>query len=475
MEIAELSIKELRTGIAKKRFSAKEAVLAFLKRIDQLEDDLNAFITICAKEALREAKKLDRSARRGKLCGIPIALKDNIVTRDLRTTAGSAILKEFIPPYSAAVVEKLLAEGAIILGKTNMDEFAMGASTENSFFGPTRNPRDLSRVPGGSSGGSAAAVAARLAPIALGSDTGGSVRQPAAFCGVVGLRPTYGAVSRYGLISMASSLDQIGPLARTVEDAQFIFEIIRGYDPYDATTIERPKFKQKELKMLKIGVPKEYFGEGLDKNVRERVETAIGFLEETGAGVDPVSLPHTEYGIPTYYLIVPSEVSSNLGRYDGIRFGLSVKDKDLLSLYFRSRGEGFGVEVKRRIALGTFALSSGYFDQYYLKAARVRTLIVRDFERAFKKVDLLITPTVPTTAFKLGEKEEPLSMYLADVFTIPASLAGLPALNVPVGFVNGLPVGIQLIGPRFSETLLFEVGKVIEKLAMRHAGEEMRK
>lgn len=464
MDITKLSIKELKAGMAKREFSAEEVVLAFLGRIDELEDDLNAMITISAERALKEAKKVDRGKKRGKLAGIPITLKDNIITKDLRTTAGSAILEEFVPPYNATVTEKLIAKGAIILGKTNMDEFAMGSSTESSYFGPTRNPFDLSRVSGGSSGGSAAAVATHLCPAALGSDTGGSVRQPAAFCGVVGLRPTYGAVSRYGLIAMASSLDQIGPLAKSVEDTRLLFEIIRGRDPYDATTLEAERIKPKKLKKLKIGIPKEYFGRGLEVGVRKRIDEVVRSLSELGANVVSISLPHTEYGIPTYYLIVSSEISSNLARYDGVRFGLSVRSKDLLSIYLKTRGGGFGQEVKRRIVLGTFALSSGYYDQFYLKASKVRTLIARDFERAFKKVDLLLTPTAPTVAFKVGEKKEPLSMYLADIFTIPASLAGLPGLNVPAGFTNGLPVGAQLIGPKFSEPILFEVGEVIERL-----------
>ena len=466
MEITELSLKQLRRGITRKEISAKEVINAFLRRIDRLESKLNAFITVSAEEALREAKKFDKGKKRGKLGGVPIAIKDNIITKGLQTTAGSMILKGFIPPYNATVTQKLLGEGAIILGKTNMDEFAMGSSTERSAFGPTHNPFDLSRVPGGSSGGSAAAVAARLAPAALGSDTGGSVRQPAAFCGIVGLRPTYGTVSRYGLIAMASSLDQIGPMARDVGDTRLLFEAICGQDSFDATTVA-VNFQARVKKPKVIGLPKEYFGPGLERGVRQKIDEVVSSLEEVGVKVASVSLPHTQYGIPAYYLIVPSEVSANLARYDGIRYGLSIRDKDLTSIYFKTRGRGFGPEVKRRIVLGTFALSSGYFEAYYLKAAKVRTLIVQDFAKAFKKVDLLLTPTAPTVAFKIGEKEDPLSMYLADIFTIPSSLAGIPALNVPVGFGGGLPVGVQLIGPRFTEPLLFGVGEMIEQLVKR--------
>ena len=461
-DITELSLKQITEGVRGGNFSAIEVLQAFLKNIAEKEDGLNAFITVNSEGALTQAGKI-KKGQKGRLLGVPVALKDNISTRGLRTTAGSKIIEDYIPPYNATVAAKLLAEGAIILGKTNMDEFAMGSSTENSAYGVTHNPHDLSRVPGGSSGGSAAAVAARLAPVALGTDTGGSIKQPAAFCGVVGLRPTYGAVSRYGVIALTSSLDQVGSLAKTVADARTVFEVIAGRDPYDATSVETVSDKPKELKSLRIGIPKEYLSEGLDPAVAERVKKVGEFLEKQGAAVQEVSLPHTSYGLAVYYIITPSEVSSNLARFDGIRYGVRVENPSIEELVSRSRGKGFGSEPKRRIILGTFALSSGYADQYYLRAAKVRTLIAQDFARAFEKVDLLLTPTAPTTAFKIGEKKDPLSMYLSDIFTIPANLAGLPGLSVPAGMVQNLPVGVQLLGPKFSENMLFEVGEAIEE------------
>ena len=461
-EITELSLKQIAEGVRGGNFSAIEVLQAFLKNIAEKEDDLNAFITVNSKGALTQAKEI-KKGQQGRLLGVPVALKDNISTRGLRTTAGSKIIEDYIPPYNATVVAKLLAEGAIILGKTNMDEFAMGSSTENSAYGVSHNPHDLTRVPGGSSGGAAAAVAARLAPTALGTDTGGSIKQPAAFCGVVGLRPTYGAVSRYGVIALTSSLDQVGPLAKTVEDARTIFEVIAGKDPYDATGVEMASEEPKKLESLRIGIPKEYLGEGLDPAIAEMVKKVGEFLEKQGAAIQEVSLPHTHYGLAVYYIITPSEVSSNLARFDGIRYGVRVEDSSIEELVSRSRGKGFGSEPKRRIILGTFALSSGYADQYYLRAAKVRTLIAQDFARAFEKVDLLLTPTAPTTAFKIGEKKDPLSMYLSDIFTIPANLAGLPGLSVPVGTIKNLPVGVQLLGPKFSENMLFDVGEAIER------------
>ena len=461
-EITELSLKQIAEGVRGGNFSAIEVLQAFLKNIAEKEDDLNAFITVNSKGALTQAKEI-KKGQQGRLLGVPVALKDNISTRGLRTTAGSKIIEDYIPPYNATVVAKLLAEGAIILGKTNMDEFAMGSSTENSAYGVTHNPHDLTRVPGGSSGGSAAAVAARLAPTALGTDTGGSIKQPAAFCGVVGLRPTYGAVSRYGVIALTSSLDQVGPLAKTVEDARTIFEVIAGKDPYDATGVEMASEEPKKLESLRIGIPKEYLGEGLDPAIAEMVKKVGEFLEKQGAAIQEVSLPHTHYGLAVYYIITPSEVSSNLARFDGIRYGVRVEDSSIEELVSRSRGKGFGSEPKRRIILWPFALSSGYADQYYLRAAKVRTLIAQDFARAFEKVDLLLTPTAPTTAFKIGEKKDPLSMYLSDIFTIPANLAGLPGLSVPVGTIKNLPVGVQLLGPKFSENMLFDVGEAIER------------
>ncbi|MEX2053835.1 MAG: Asp-tRNA(Asn)/Glu-tRNA(Gln) amidotransferase subunit GatA [Patescibacteria group bacterium] len=459
-----LSLEQLAQGVKSKKFSPVEVLQAFLQRIEKEEPRLNAFISVFAKEALAAAKAV-RPGGEGKLLGVPLALKDNISTKGLRTTAGSKIIEDYLPPYNATVVERLLAEGAFVLGKTNMDEFAMGSSTENSAYGVTKNPHDPSRVPGGSSGGSAAAVAARMAPAALGTDTGGSIRQPAAFCGVVGLRPTYGAVSRYGIIALTSSLDQVGPLARTVADARLLFEVIRGQDPSDATTVKpvQSKSESKRIEELRVGIPKEYFGAGLDKAVADRVRQVADYLEKNGAVIEDISLPHTDYGLAVYYLITPAEASANLARFDGIRFGYQARSKDLQELYLRSRGEGFGPEPKRRIILGTFALSSGYADQYYLQAAKARTLIARDFSTAFQKVDVILAPTTPTTAFKIGEKSDPLSMYLSDIFTIPANLAGLPGLAVPAGTDGKLPVGVQLIGPKFSEDLLLRVGELVEE------------
>ena len=461
-DITELSLAKIAEGVREGNFSAVEVLQSFLKKIAEKEDDLNAFITVNSAGALAQAKKI-KKGQKGRLLGVPIALKDNISTQGLRTTAGSKIIEDYIPPYNATVVAKLLTEGAVILGKTNMDEFAMGSSTENSAYGVTHNPHDLTRVPGGSSGGSAAAVSARLAPAALGTDTGGSIKQPAAFCGVVGLRPTYGAVSRYGVIALTSSLDQVGSLAKTVADVRTVFEVIAGRDPYDATSVETVSKEPKELKSLRIGIPKEYFSEGLDPEIAARVKKVGEFLEKQGATVQEVSLPHTGYGLAVYYIITPSEASSNLARFDGIRYGVRVENSSIEELVSRSRGKGFGSEPKRRIILGTFALSSGYADQYYLRAVKVRSLIAQDFERAFEKVDLLLTPTAPTVAFKIGEKKDPLSMYLSDIFTIPANLAGLPGLSVPAGTVKNLPVGVQLLGPKFSENMLFEVGEAIEK------------
>ena len=461
-DITELSLAKIAEGVREGNFSAVEVLQSFLKKIAEKEDDLNAFITVNSAGALAQAKKI-KKGQKGRLLGVPIALKDNISTQGLRTTAGSKIIEDYIPPYNATVVAKLLIEGAVILGKTNMDEFAMGSSTENSAYGVTHNPHDLTRVPGGSSGGSAAAVSARLAPAALGAYTRGSLKQPAAFCGVVGLRPTYGAVSRYGVIALTSSLDQVGSLAKTVADVRTVFEVIAGRDPYDATSVEAVSKAPKELKSLRIGIPKEYFSEGLDPEIAARVKKVGEFLEKQGATVQEVSLPHTGYGLAVYYIITPSEASSNLARFDGIRYGVRVENSSIEELVSRSRGKGFGSEPKRRIILGTFALSSGYADQYYLRAVKVRSLIAQDFERAFEKVDLLLTPTAPTVAFKIGEKKDPLSMYLSDIFTIPANLAGLPGLSVPAGTVKNLPVRVQLLGPKFSEDILFEVGEAIEK------------
>jgi aspartyl-tRNA(Asn)/glutamyl-tRNA(Gln) amidotransferase subunit A len=404
------------------------------------------------------------------LAGVPIGIKDVMVTKGLRTTAGSKVLENFIPPYDCTAVARLEAAGAIVLGKMNCDEFAMGSSNENSAYGPVRNPRDTSRVPGGSSGGSAAAVAAGTAVATLGSDTGGSIRQPASFCGVVGLMPTYGRVSRYGLIAFASSLDHIGPLTKTVKDAAILLGVIAGRDPLDSTSanVPVPDYEAelaRPVTGLKIGVPKEYFGEGLDAEVRAAVEAGIAKLRSAGCEITSISLPHTAYSVPTYYVIATAEASANLARYDGVRYGYRAKGARTLSeMYRKSRDEGFGAEVKRRIMLGTYALSSGYYDAYYLKAQRVRTLLTRDFEQAFQKVDAIVTPVAPTPAFKIGEKsDDPLSMYLADIYTVTADLAGIPGVSVPCGKTqSGLPIGLQVLGRHFDENTVLRVADTVE-------------
>jgi aspartyl-tRNA(Asn)/glutamyl-tRNA(Gln) amidotransferase subunit A len=424
--------------------------------------------------AINQAKEIDDLIFKGKklpaLAGVPCAIKDNILVEGVKCTAGSKILENYIAPYDATAVKKLKEAGAIVLGKTNLDEFAMGSSTENSGFFPTKNPLDLERVPGGSSGGSAAAVAANFCVFALGSDTGGSVRQPASFCGIVGLKPTYGSVSRYGLIAFASSLDQIGPLAKNVKDCQTVFEVIKGKDEMDSTSVEFQFLEQKRIptKELKIGVPKEYFVEGIEPEVKEKIEKAIKKFEEMGFKILEISLPHTEYALACYFIISRSEASANLARYDGIKYGFSTSKgeesaNDLLNVYFESRGRGFGKEVKRRIMLGTFSLSVGYYEAYYLRAAKVRSLIIQDFEKAFEKVDLIFTPTSPTLPFKLGERiDDPLKMYLADVYTVSINLAGLPAISIPVGKVGNLPVGLQIIGRPFEEEKIFKVAGLYE-------------
>jgi aspartyl-tRNA(Asn)/glutamyl-tRNA(Gln) amidotransferase subunit A len=461
------TIKEARQGFIKKKFSCLELTRAYLNKIKKENKKYNNFLNLTEKLALDQAKKVDEKiARRqkiGALEGIPIAIKDNILVEDYKTTAGSKILENYIAPYDAFVIEKLKKAGAVILGKTNLDEFAMGSSTENSAFGVVKNPHDIARVPGGSSGGSAVAVAANHCVAALGSDTGSSVRQPASFCGVVGFKPSYGMVSRYGLIAMASSLDQIGPIAKTVEDTKLIFDVIRGQDKMDSTTIEsRIKNQELRIKNLRIGVPKEYFGKGLDKEVKEKIEKAIEKLEKKGAKIKKVSLPSSEYGLAVYYILMPAEVSANLARYDSIKYGLSLKGKDLLDQYLKTRAQGFGDEVRRRLILGTYVLSAGYKDAYYNKAQKVRALIKKDFEKVFNEVDVLLTPTAPTTAFKIGEKQDPLSMYLSDIYTVQANLAGLPAISVPCGEVRGLPVGLQIIGPQFKDDLVLKVAKLYE-------------
>lgn len=468
MELHQLNITQAHKGLKKKEFSASELTKAFLNRIGKLDKKISAFLTITEDSALLEAKKIDDLISAGKnisiLAGIPLAVKDNILVEGVKATCASRILENYIAPYDATCIKKLKKLGAIILGKTNLDEFAMGSSTEHSGFSPTKNPHDLTRVPGGSSGGSAAAVAADLCCYALGSDTGGSIRQPASFCGVVGLKPTYGAVSRYGLIAFASSLDQIGPIAKTAEDAQIVLQAISGKDPLDSTSVEqetRNKKQETNIEELRIGIPKEYFVEGIDKEVEKIIKQAIKKIEEMGAKIEEISLPHTKYALAIYYLIMPSEASANLARYDGIKYGLSKSNKDLLGVYLKSRAEGFGDEVKRRIMLGTYALSAGYYDAYYLKAQKVRTLIKDDFDKAFKKVDAIFTPTSPSPAFKLGEKiDDPLLMYLSDIFTASVNLVGLPAISVPVGSVGKLPVGLQIIGKPFEENKILEISKI---------------
>ncbi len=458
------SINELRERIHSR--SSEEIVADYLEKIESSR--LNAFITIARENALSRAREIDSKGHDGALAGIPVAIKDNISTAGLLTTCASKILTGYIPPYDAHVIERLKDAGAIIIGKTNMDEFAMGTSTETSFYGATRNPWDLERVPGGSSGGSAAAVAGGEVPLSLGSDTGGSVRCPSSFCGVVGLKPTYGVISRYGLISYANSLEQIGPFATTVRDVAMLFDVIAGYDARDSTSVDKEVNYSSALKNdvrgLKIGVPEEYFGKGTDENVNKAVWNAIHKLEELGATRTEVKMPHTKYALAAYYIIAMSEASSNLARFDGMRYGLRTEDSDWHTTFSQVRAAGFGDEVKRRILLGTYALSAGYHDKYYLKALKVRTLIKQDFERAFSDVDVLITPTMPYPAFKLGEKiGDPLSLYLADVDTVPINLAGVPSVSVPCGFCGKLPIGMQIIGKHFDEATILRTAYTFEE------------
>jgi aspartyl-tRNA(Asn)/glutamyl-tRNA(Gln) amidotransferase subunit A len=470
-----LTIAEARERLARREISAVELTRACLDRAAAMEPKLNALITLCAREAMEQAELADQRLAVGNgssLTGIPLAIKDIFVTRGVRTTCASKILEHFVPPYDATVIAKLRAAGAVFLGKANMDEFAMGSSTENSAFGPTRNPCDPARVAGGSSGGSAAAVAAEECIAALGTDTGGSIREPASFCGVVGLKPTYSRVSRYGVIAYASSLDQVGPLAKTVRDAAILLREIAGVDPRDSTCSARvvPDYELAltgKIGGMRIGVPREFFIEGMEPEVEEAVRAALRQFEALGARVLEISLPYTEYAVAAYYLIATAEASANLARYDGIRYGLRAEADNTLDLYNRTRALGFGAEVKRRIMLGTFALSAGYYDAYYLKAQKVRTLIRQDFQRAFQDCDIIITPVAPTTAFKLGEKTaDPLQMYLSDIFTISVNLAGLPGLSVPCGFDSfGMPIGLQLIGPPFGEEIILRTGDAYEKSA----------
>ena len=456
--------------------SAREVVDAHLARIDAAESEIHAFNLVLADEARAAAAAVDAAVAAGEdpgpLAGVPIALKDNLCTRGIATTCSSRMLEGWRPPYDATVVQRVVAAGAVLVGKTNLDEFAMGSSTENSAFGPTRNPRDTSRVPGGSSGGSAAAVAAGFAPISLGSDTGGSIRQPAALCGVVGVKPTYGMVSRYGLIAFASSLDQIGPFSTTVADAALLLEATAGHDHRDSTSIDAPVPNLLEaldagVQGLRIGLVTELMGEGIAPDVAGRVRQAAAALEAAGATVGEVSVPAASYGLSAYYLIAPAEASSNLARYDGVRYGLRVDAPTTAEMNAASRTAGFGPEVKRRIMLGTYALSAGYYDAYYGRALKVRTLIMRDFDRAYADFDLLLTPTSPTTAFKFGDKtDDPLSMYLNDICTIPSNLAGHPSMSVPFGGgADGMPVGVQLLAPALGETTMFRAAAVLEAAA----------
>jgi len=461
------TIAELSQGLANGDFTSVELTQAFLDRIDQFDGEINSYITVCKDEALAAAKAADEqiaAGNAGPLTGIPFAQKDIFCTNGVKTTCASKMLDNFIAPYDATVAAKLNAAGMVMLGKTNMDEFAMGSSNETSFYGPVKNPWDLDAVPGGSSGGSAASVAARLAPAATGTDTGGSIRQPAALCGITGLKPTYGRVSRWGMIAFASSLDQAGPMARTAEDCAMLLQAMAGFDDKDSTCVDQPvpdycASLNNDLKGLKIGLPKEYFGEGLDPEVAKAVEEAIEQYKKLGAEVVAISLPNSGLSVPAYYVVAPAEASSNLSRFDGVRFGHRCDDpKDLTDLYKRSRGEGFGPEVKRRILIGTYALSAGYYDAYYLKAQRVRHLIAEDFKKAFEQVDVIMGPTSPTPAFNLGEKaDDPVTMYLNDVYTIATNLAGLPGMSVPCGFVGKRPVGLQIIGNYFDEARLLNV------------------
>ncbi|WP_044895075.1 Asp-tRNA(Asn)/Glu-tRNA(Gln) amidotransferase subunit GatA [Bacillus alveayuensis] len=479
MSLFDHKVSELHSMLHKKEISVSDLVDESYKRIAEVEDKVQAFLTLDEENARAKAKQLDEKLATekefGLLFGMPIGIKDNIVTKGLRTTCASKILYNFDPIYDATVMQRLHEADAITIGKLNMDEFAMGSSTENSGFQLTRNPWDLERVPGGSSGGSAAAVAAGEVPFALGSDTGGSIRQPAAFCGVVGLKPTYGRVSRFGLVAFASSLDQIGPITRTVEDNAYLLQVIAGLDPMDSTSanVDVPDYVSAltgDIKGLKIAVPKEYLGEGVSEEVRQSVLNALKVLEGLGATWEEVSLPHSKYALATYYLLASSEASANLARFDGVRYGYRTDNaKNLIDMYKQTRSEGFGNEVKRRIMLGTFALSSGYYDAYYKKAQKVRTLIKQDFENVFEKYDVIIGPTTPTPAFKIGEKtSDPLTMYANDILTIPVNLAGVPGISVPCGFVNGLPVGLQIIGKHFDESTIYRVAHAFEQATDYH-------
>jgi aspartyl-tRNA(Asn)/glutamyl-tRNA(Gln) amidotransferase subunit A len=481
MRLTDLGIAAARAGLARGDFSARELALAHIAAIEALNPRLNAFITATPEQALAAAEAADAARRRGEsgvLSGIPLAIKDIFCTRGVRTTAGSRILGPFVPPYESTVTQNLLRDGAIFLGKTNLDEFAMGSSTTSSAYGSTENPwkrkqnPEARLVPGGSSGGSAAAVAARLAMGATGTDTGGSIRQPASFCGITGMKPTYGRCSRWGVVAFASSLDHPGPFGRSVEDCAILLRSMAGHDPRDSTSVDRPvpdyeAACRRSVKGLRIGVPREYRVSGMAAEIGDIWRAGEQWLSAQGAEVVEISLPHTKYGLPTYYIIAPAEASSNLARYDGIRYGLRADGEDLIDLYERTRGEGFGAEVKRRILIGTYVLSAGYYDAYYLKAQKVRALIFKDFSNAFQNVDAILAPTAPSSAFAEGEKtEDPVMMYLNDIFTVPADLAGVPALSVPAGLdADGLPLGLQVIGPPFGEEVVFTVGAALERAA----------
>jgi aspartyl-tRNA(Asn)/glutamyl-tRNA(Gln) amidotransferase subunit A len=477
--IENLTIKKIKEYLEKREFSIEEIINYYLKKIEEKDKEINAFLEINYDLVLEEAKKIQKKFNSKdnnlKLLGIPIAVKDNILVKGYHCTAASKILENYLAPYDATVIKKLKSEGAIILGKTNLDEFAMGSSTENSAFKITRNPLNLEYVPGGSSGGSAAAVSADFCPVALGSDTGGSIRQPAAFCGIVGLKPTYGSVSRYGLIAFASSLDQIGPLSKNVEDAKIIFDVIKGKDKKDSTSLEylsQIDLEKIKSKKVKIGIPKEFFGQGLDERIKFSINNLIQKLEKEGFSFQEISLPYSKYALACYYIVATSEASSNLARYDGIKYGFSKtfsqtdEIKNLMDVYLKSRGEGFGKEVKRRIMLGTYSLSSGYYEAYYSKAKKIQFLIKKDFENAFQKVDFIFTPTSPFFPFKIGERvDNPLSMYLSDIYTVPINLAGLPAISLPLkDKVENFYPALQIIGPHFSEESLFYLSNFIENV-----------
>lgn len=475
MELYELTVHELMDKLNKKEITSEDITKSYVSRINEKENNIEAFVTVLSEEAENKAKEIDQKIEKGeitnKLAGIPIGIKDNICTKDIKTTCASKMLEDFVSPYNATVMDKINAENLITIGKLNMDEFAMGGSTENSYFKKTKNPWNLSKVPGGSSGGSAAAVASQMVPWALGSDTGGSIRQPASFCGIVGLKPTYGLVSRYGLVAFASSLDQIGPITKDVRDSAILLNIIAGHDKKDSTSVDMPKKDYEKaltgnIKGLKIGVPKEFFGEGINEEVKESLKQAIETYKKLGAEVEEFSLDIAKYALATYYIIACAEASSNLGRFDGIRYTYRAKDfKDLKDLYKKTRSEGFGAEVKRRIILGTYVLSSGYYDAYYKKAQQVRTLVMNEFNKGFEKYDVILTPTSPTVAFGIGEKSNnPLEMYLADICTVSINIAGLPGISIPCGVdKEGMPIGMQLIGNRFQEETILNAAYSFEQ------------